>query len=224
MITVAIAEDHQSLIDGIELLLKYEEGISIIGTSNDGQKLLDIVRLKQPKVVIMDIRMPKLDGIETTKIITKEFPHIKVIAFSMFDQDEAVIQMRDAGAKGYILKNSPLEELLNAIHTVMQGKMYYDTGINQRLFDHEGVLDDQAGVHTERGRSTKAKKTKSLLSKSEREILKLIAHNKTSSEIADVRFTAVSTVEKHRKNMMRKLGLSGKGELLKYAIEKKYDF
>ncbi len=209
MITVAIAEDHQSLIDGISLLLKYEEGISIIGTSNDGRDLLDIVRLKQPKVVIMDIRMPKLDGIEATKIIMKEFPHTKVIAFSMFDQDQAVIQMRDAGAKGYILKNSPLEEILKAIHAVMQGKVYYDTGIDQSLFDDAFA---------------KAKTPKSVLSKSEREILRLIAQNKTSSEIADVRFTAVSTVEKHRKNMMRKLGLSGKGELLKYAIEKKYDF
>ncbi len=208
MITVAIAEDHQSLIDGITLLLKYEEGISIIGTSNDGKNLLDIVRLKQPKVVIMDIRMPRLDGIEATKIITKEFPHIKVIAFSMFDQDQAVIQMRDAGAKGYILKNSPLEELLKAIHAVMQG-IYYDAGIDQQLFDDAFA---------------KAKTPKSILSKSEREILKLIAQNKTSSEIADIRFTAISTVEKHRKNMMRKLGLSGKGELLKYAIERKYEF
>lgn len=209
MITVAIAEDHQSLIDGIELLLKYEEGISIIGTCNDGKDLLNIVRLKQPKVVIMDIRMPKLDGIEATKVIKKEFPHIKVIAFSMFDQDEAVIQMRDAGAKGYILKNSPLEELLKAIHAVMEGKVYYDTGIDESLFDNA---------------SAKAKTPKSVLSKSEREILRLIAQNKTSSEIADIRFTAVSTVEKHRKNMMRKLGLSGKGELLKYAVQKKYEF
>jgi len=125
MITVAIAEDHQSLIDGINLLLKYEEEISVIGTANDGEELLKIVRLKQPKVVIMDIRMPKIDGIETTKIIKKEYPHIKVIAFSMFDQDQAVIQMRDAGASGYILKNSPLEELLKAIHAVMEGKVYY---------------------------------------------------------------------------------------------------
>jgi len=209
MITVAIAEDHQSLIDGINLLLKYEEEISVIGTANNGAELLEIVRLKQPKVVIMDIRMPKIDGIETTKIIKKEFPHIKIIAFSMFDQDQAVIQMRDAGACGYILKNSPLEELLKAIHAVMEGKVYYDKEIDPQLLDPE---------------SAKAKTPKSVLSKSERAILKLIAQNKTSSEIADIRFTAVSTVEKHRKNMMRKLGLSGKGELLKYAIEKKYDF
>jgi len=209
MITVAIAEDHQSLIDGINLLLKYEEDISVIGTANDGAALLDIVRLKQPKVVIMDIRMPKIDGIETTKIIKKEFPHIKVIAFSMFDQDQAILQMRDAGASGYILKNSPLEELLKAIQTVMQGKVYYDKEIDPQLIDHELSL---------------AKRPKTVLSKSERAILKLIAQNKTSSEIADIRFTAGSTVEKHRKNMMRKLGLQGKGELLKYAVEKTYDF
>jgi len=209
MITVAIAEDHQSLIDGINLLLKYEEEISVIGTANDGEELLKIVRLKQPKVVIMDIRMPKIDGIETTKIIKKEYPHIKVIAFSMFDQDQAVIQMRDAGASGYILKNSPLEELLKAIHAVMEGKVYYDKEIDPKLIDPE---------------TAQAKTPRSILSKSEREILKLIAQNKTSSEIAEVRFTAVSTVEKHRKNMMRKLGLSGKGELLKYAIQSKYDF
>ena len=209
MITVAIAEDHQSLIDGINLLLKYEEDIAVLGTANDGEALLNIIRLKQPKVVIMDIRMPKIDGIETTKIIKKEFPHIKVIAFSMFDQDQAVIQMRDAGASGYILKNSPLEELLKAIHTVMEGKVYYDKHIDHRLIDPE---------------LSQSKTSKSVLSKSERAILKLIAQNKTSSEIADIRFTAVSTVEKHRKNMMRKLGLSGKGELLKYAIQSKYDF
>lgn len=210
MITIAIAEDHQALIDGMQLLLKYEEGISIIGTANDGQKMLEIVRLKQPKIVITDIRMPKLDGIALAKAIKKEFPHIHIIAFSMFDQDNAFLQMREAGAKAYVLKNSPLEEILNAIHAVSQGQEYYDTGLNLSL------LEDNAFA--------KAKSNKALLSKSELEILKLIGQNKASSEIAALRFTAVSTVEKHRKNMMRKLGLSGKGELLKYAIEKKYDF
>lgn len=209
MITIAIAEDHQALVDGIELLLKYEENISIVGTANDGETLLNITRKKQPKIVITDIRMPKMDGIEVTKLIKKEFPNIKVIAFSMFDQDEAVIQMRDAGASGYILKNSPLDEILTAIHAVTEGKVYYDASIDERLIDPAFA---------------KANTKKTLLSRSEKEILKLIAQNKTSSEIADIRFTAVSTVEKHRKNMMRKLGLSGKGELLRYAIEKKYDF
>tara|TARA_R110002051_G_scaffold160901_4_gene232533 strand:- start:45928 stop:46560 length:633 start_codon:yes stop_codon:yes gene_type:complete len=210
MITVAIGEDHQALIDGIQLLLQYEEHIEVVGTANDGEALLQIVRRKQPKVVIMDIRMPKLDGIESTKIIRKEFPHIKVIAFSMFDQEAAVIQMRAAGATGYILKNSPLEEILKAIESVIQGKEYYDSGL-------EAYLESSAFAKANTSK-------KSVLSKSEKEILKLIAQNKTSSEIADIRFTAVSTVEKHRKNMMRKLGLSGKGELLRFAIERKYEF
>ncbi len=207
MITVAIAEDHQSLIDGIHLLLKYEEEISIIGMVNDGEALLELVRKKQPKVILTDIRMPKIDGIAVTKIIKQEFPHIKIIAFSMYDQDNAIKQMIEAGASGYLLKNSPLEEVLQAIQEVAKGNTYFDAAINIAT-----IIDSPS--------STK----KSLLTKSEKEILNLIGQGKTSSEIAAFRFTSVSTVEKHRKNMIRKLGLHGKGELLRYAIEKKYDF
>ncbi len=208
MITIAIAEDHQSLIDGIELLLRYEEEISIVGMANDGEKLLDIVRKKQPKIVLTDIRMPKIDGIVVTKIIKKELPHTKIIAFSMFDQEDAVRQMIDAGASGYLLKNSPLEEVLSAIHQVIRGETYFDAAIDISLFSKDG----------------KQSAKKQLLSKSEREILKLIGQGKTSSEIAAIRFNSVSTVETHRKNIIRKLGLHGKGELLRYAIEKKYNF
>ncbi|WP_109097701.1 response regulator transcription factor [Aquimarina sp. AU58] len=208
MITVAIAEDHQSLIDGVELLLRYEEEISIVGMANDGEKLLNIVRRKQPKVVLTDIRMPKIDGIAATKIIKKEFPHTKIIAFSMFDQEDAVRQMIDAGASGYLLKNSPLEEVLTAIQHVAKGETYFDADIDPSLFSKDA----------------KQAPKKQLLSKSEREILKLIGQGKTSSEIAAIRFNSVSTVETHRKNIIRKLGLHGKGELLRYAIEKKYDF
>lgn len=208
MTTIAIAEDHQALIDGIELLYRYDDHFSIVGMANDGQELLKIIEKKRPNVVIMDIRMPKMDGIEATKIITKEYPDTKVIAFSMFDQDQAVHQMREAGALGYVLKNSSLAVLDTAIKTVMSGQEYYDPSLE---------MEDNSAF-------AKAKKDTSPLSKSERAILKLIAQNKTSSEIAAERFTATSTVEKHRKNMMRKLGLRGKGELLRYAIERKYDF
>lgn len=209
MITVAIAEDHQSLVDGITLLLKYEEGISIVGTANDGEELIEVVRRKQPKVVLTDIKMPKKDGIAATKLIKKEFPHTKVIAFSMFDQEEAIQRMLEVGVDGYLLKNSPLEEVLAAIKSVARGTPYFDATI-----DVKSISNSIA----EKG------KEKPLLSKSEREILRLIGEGKTTSEIANLRFTAVSTVEKHRKNMIRKLGLSGKGELLRYALEKKYDF
>jgi len=207
MITLALAEDHQSLVDGISLLLKYEENIEIIGTANDGEALLKIVELKQPKVVLTDIKMPKMDGITVTKKIKSQFPHIKVIAFSMFDQEDAVKQMLEAGASGYLLKNSPLSEVKAAIEAAGRGETYFDSNLEMESITY----------------STPSK-NKALLTKSEREILRLIGEGKTTSEIASLRFTAVSTVEKHRKNMIFKLGLSGKGELLRYALERKYDF
>jgi len=207
MIRVAIAEDHQAMADGINLLLKYEENISIVGTAGDGQTLLDIVRHKRPHVVLTDIKMPKIDGFQATKTIKKEFPEIKVIAFSMLEKDANIAKMIDAGVSGYLLKNSPLEEVLNAITCVAGGGQFFDSNI-----DHERIKE-----------SSKRTKEKPLLSKSEREILQLIGDGKSTSEIANLRFSAVSTVETHRKNMIRKLGLSGKSELLRYAIEVKYD-
>ncbi|PRX53824.1 response regulator [Flagellimonas meridianipacifica] len=204
MITVAIAEDHQALIDGIRSYIKYEDDISIVGHANNGEELLKLVRLKQPKVVLCDIRMPKLDGIEATKTILKELPYTKVIAFTMFDQEEAVQQMLAAGAQGYILKNSSLEVVLEAIRTVSSEKTYYDKKIHQP--------------------SAEKNSSKSVLSSREREILQLIAKGRTSHQIADELFIGKSTVDTHRKNMIRKLGLSGAGELLRYAVEKKYKF
>ncbi|MEK6154551.1 response regulator transcription factor [Flavobacteriaceae bacterium 3-367] len=204
MITVAIAEDHQALIDGIQSYVEYEEDIKIIGHANDGEALLEIVRKRAPTLVLCDIRMPKLDGIAAAKIIQKEHPTTKVIAFTMFDQEEAIRQMLDAGAVGYILKNSSLQVVLEAIRTVAGGSTYFDKKIHL---------------------PTAEKNTsKSILSSREKEILGLVARGKTSHEIADQLFIGKSTVDTHRKNMIRKLGLSGAGELLRYALERKYDF
>jgi len=204
MITVAIAEDHQALIDGIISYLKHEDDIEIIGHANNGEELLKLVRLKQPKVVLCDIRMPKLDGIEATKCILKEFQNTKIVAFTMFDQDDAVQQMLAAGAHGYILKNSSLDVVLEAIRTVYDNKTYYDKKIH--------IPDGEKNS------------TKSVLSAREREILQLIGNGHTSHQIADMLFIGKSTVDTHRKNMIRKLDLSGAGELLRYAVEKKYEF
>jgi two-component system nitrate/nitrite response regulator NarL len=204
MITVAIAEDHQALIDGMLSYLEYEEDISIVGYANDGKALLEIVRRKQPNVVICDIRMPKMDGIVATRHIKKEFPHINVLAFTMYDQDKAVQQMLDAGATGYILKNSPLKVVLEAIYTLSDNKTYYDAKLNIE--------------QVSKNSST------SILSRREKEILALIAQRKTSQEIADLLFISKSTIDTHRKNMIQKLQLQGANELLGYAIEQKYAF
>lgn len=203
MIRLVIAEDHNSLIDGIKLFLEYEEDIQFVGYANNGQELCALVKLKRPDVVITDIRMPVMDGITATIEILKAQPAIKVIAFTMFDQDEAVQQMLKAGAKGYILKNSSLKELLSAIRTVHLGNTYYDPGI---------VTSESTA------------KTKGPLSKRQVEILKLIAQGKTNQEIADQLFIGKTTVETHRKNMIRILNLKGAGELLRYALESKYKF
>lgn len=204
MITVAIAEDHQALIDGIQSYLKYEDDIKIVGYANDGEALLGIVQKKSPSIVLCDIRMPKIDGIAVAEIIQKQYPETKVIAFTMFDQEEAVRQMLEAGVAGYILKNSPLQVVLEAIRAVGMGKTYFDKKIHLP--------------------SAEKNKSKSVLSSREKEILGLISRGKTSHEIADQLFIGKSTVDTHRKNMVRKLGLSGPGELLRYAMEKKYDF
>lgn len=207
MIRMAIAEDHQSLIDGLVLQLKYEEDIEIVGTVNDGEALLDLVRLKEPHMVITDIRMPKMDGIQATKTLKKEFPNLKVLAFTMFDQDRAVDEMLAAGASGYILKNTRLKEVLRAVRTVAQGDTYFDASLN-------------VGTRADKARKT----TKGKLTRRQKEILKLIGEGKTSREIGEALFIGIHTVDTHRKNMTKILGLKGKGELLRYALEKKYRF
>jgi two-component system, NarL family, response regulator NreC len=205
MIRLVIAEDHNALVDGVKLLLEKEDDINFVGYANNGEGLCDLVKLKRPDVVITDIRMPVMDGITATREILKLEPSTKVIAFTMFDQDEAVQQMLDAGAKGYILKNSSLHELLLAIRAVYNGGAYYDPGIQM-----PGYVSKS--------------KHKGQLSKRQIEILKLIARGKTNQEIADQLFIGKTTVETHRKNMIRILNLKGAGELLRYALESKYDF
>jgi two-component system, NarL family, response regulator NreC len=203
MITLAIAEDHQALIDGIRSFLEYEEDITVLGEANDGEMLIDLVRKKQPQIVLTDIRMPKCDGICATKTIKKEFPNTKIIAFSMFDQAEAIHQMKDAGASGYIMKNSSLKKVLEVIRIVAKNGSYFDDDITTTdLTSKEEIV----------------------LSTREKEILRLIGEGKTSQEIADILFIGKSTVDTHRKNILKKMNIQGKTDLIRFAVERKYDF
>lgn len=213
MITIAMAEDHQMLIDGVKSFFEYDDTIKIIGTVNNGDELVKLVSLKQPKIVITDIRMPIMDGIQATKIIKKKFPHIKVLAMTMFDQPEAIKQMLDAGATGYILKNSGIKMLTEAIETLAKGEPYFDSNVAFNFMNN--YMESNVTI----GKSEKV-----ILSNREKEILNLIANGKTSKEIAEALFIAKTTVDTHRKNMIRKLNLSSGNELVKYAIDKKYQF
>jgi len=203
MITLVIAEDHQALIDGIRSFLEYEEDITVLGEANDGEMLIDLVRKKQPQIVLTDIRMPKCDGISATKTIKKEFPNIKIIAFSMFDQAEAIHQMKDAGVSGYIMKNSSLKKVLEAIRIVAKNGNYFDDSITT---------------------TDVTSKEEIVLSTREKEILRLIGEGKTSQEIADILFIGKSTVDTHRKNILKKMNIQGKTDLIRFAVERKYDF
>ncbi|MBP6558125.1 MAG: response regulator transcription factor [Flavobacterium sp.] len=203
MITLVIAEDHQALIDGIKSFLKNESDIEIIGHANDGFALIEIVRQLKPNVVITDIRMPKCDGIMATKTIKTELPDTKIIAFSMFDHDDAISQMREAGASGYIMKNSSLQTVLDAIRAVSQGYSYF---VNEAENEYE------------------ISKNELVFSSREKEILLLIAEGKSSQEIAETLFIEKSTVDSHRKNMSKKIKIIGKTDLTKFAIERKYDY
>lgn len=204
MIRVIIAEDHQALIDGIKLSLENENDMEVVGEANDGEELIKLVDLKKPDVIITDIRMPKCDGITATRIIKKKHPSIEIVAFSMFDQAEAVKQMQEAGASGYIMKNSSLIKLIEAIRTVANHKTFFDSDI---------VADKSSGNND-----------MIMLSKREKEILRLIGEGKTSNEISDMLFIGKTTVDTHRKNILKKLNIHGKSDLVRFAVERKYDF
>jgi two-component system nitrate/nitrite response regulator NarL len=214
-IKIIIVEDHQSMIDGIGLLLKHEEDIQVLGYFKDGKAVVEFLRNQSendlPDVILTDIKMPEMNGVELTRIVKEQFPFIEVVAFSMLAKESVVLQMLQAGVSGYLLKNSSLQFILDAIKEVYSGTTFYDHNIKDIV---ENYLKNPR-----KNQATKPIK----LTKSEREILTLIGEGKISSEIAEIRFTAVSTIEKHRKNMIRKLGLTGKNDLLRYAVEKKYD-
>ncbi|WP_026777631.1 response regulator transcription factor [Polaribacter sp. Hel_I_88] len=213
MITVIMAEDHQMLIDGVKSFFEYNDEINIIGSVNNGDELVKLVSLKQPKLVITDIRMPIMDGIQATKIIKQKLPHINILAMTMFDQPEAIKQMLDAGATGYILKNSGIKMLSKAIVAVANGQTFFDPNVAFNFMNN--YIENQVTIGTS---------NKIILSNREKEILNLIANGKTSKEISETLFIAKTTVDTHRKNIIRKLDLSSGNELVKYAIDMKYKF
>lgn len=202
MIRLLITDDHEALRDALKLLFKNDDAIELVGTASDGKELMEILQIKRPHVLVTDISMPRMNGVAVCKKALEIIPHIKVIAFSMFEDQQAIKDMIDAGAHGYVLKRKSLHEVRNAVIAVSKGERYFDASI-----DEHSILNNEKA------------NTKTILSHTEREILKLIAQGKSSSDIATERFTAVSTVIKHRKNMIHKLKLEGKGELLRYAMQ-----
>jgi two-component system, NarL family, response regulator NreC len=206
-IKVLIADDHQIMREGLRSMLEQEHDIQVVGEAEDGRATLSLARELTPDVIIMDVGMPDLNGIEATRQITGEMPRVKVVALSMHDDRRFVLNMLKAGAAGYMLKDCAFKDLAKAIRVVMTNKTYLSSEVADIV-----VKDYLAS--TSQGASSAFQ----LLSPREREVLQLIAEGKTSAQIADSLHISVKTVETHRQQIMVKLKIKSIAELTKYAI------
>jgi two-component system nitrate/nitrite response regulator NarL len=197
MIRVLIAEDHQSVVDGVKLALNNEPDLCLVGSVTDGVQLLEQTAILKPDVVITDIRMPNMSGVEATREIIKQFPDMPVIAFSMFDNPEVFAQMKQAGAKGYLLKIASLATLVDAIRVVAAGDYFFDPLLMKSALPHPELM----------------------LSPRERDIVRCIGQGKSSQEIADTLFISKETVNTHRKNILKKIQEYGMSDLIRFAME-----
>lgn len=207
IIQIIIADDHSIIRDGISALLKGGKQIEVAGTAANGREVIELLRTISADIVIMDINMPHCNGLEATKIITKEFPDVKVIALTMYDQSDSVKTMVEAGAWGYLFKDSTREELIDAIETVFKGRKYF----NNKIFELLLMNSENATEENET--------EKSILTIREKEVLKLIAAEMTSQQIADKLFLSIKTVNAHRRNLIQKAGVKNTAGLVKYALE-----
>ncbi|HOU95198.1 MAG TPA: response regulator transcription factor [Bacteroidales bacterium] len=206
-IKIIIVDDHQLFRNGLRLLLEANPEYEIIGEASNGQEFLNIISKTDPDIVLMDINMPELDGIEATKQALKIKPDLNIIALSMYGEEEYYYKMTDAGAHGFLLKNSDISEVHEAINTVYKGGSYF----SQELLHN--VIQKIKHRETE----TKAAR----LSKREKEILLKICEGLSNQEIADTLFISKRTVDKHRANLLAKTNSKNTASLILYAIKNK---
>lgn len=205
MVRLLIADDHQVLIDGFKSIFDYEEGIHVVATALNGQEVLDHLKDIEVDVILLDINMPVLNGVETTKRITKKYPRVKVIALSMYDQQSYFKRMMQYGARGYLLKNDPIDEILTAINTVMEGQRYISEKLRDQLSSIEFLTGSKQDVE---------------ISARELDVLKLISEGMTDTEMAEKLFISSHTVNSHRKNLLSKFNAKNSAVLVKKALEK----
>jgi len=209
-IRVLLADDHTLLRSGIRALLEDEPDILVVGEADDGREAVRLAHQLRPNLVLMDIAMPLLNGLEATRQIKREHPEIKVLVLTMYDHEEYFRQVLEAGASGYIIKRAAANELVAAIRAVSSGESVLSPAITRYL------VEDYLS-----GESRKDEEDPDTLSPREREVLQLIAEGKTSREIAELLNLSIKTVQSHRASLMRKLDLHDRGDLIKYAIQKK---
>lgn len=208
MIKVLLADDHQIVLDGLRLMLDKEANINVVGMVNNGAEVLNFLRSNSVDIAIVDLKMPKMNGIEVIEHIVKEYPNIYTLVLSMHNEQAFIKKLIEVGVNGYILKNKGQEELVEAINDIAEGKPYFGKEVTQKLIeqiksDAQKKVDDHPP-----------------LTRREKEVLKLIADGHTTPQISELLFIAHSTVETHRRNLIDKLGVdnSTKG-LIKWALQ-----
>ncbi len=204
-VKIIIADDHQLFIDGIKSILNKELEMSIIGEANNGLELIQLLEKGiKPNIILTDIRMPIMTGISLTKILTKEYPNIPILALSMYDQEIDIIEMLEAGAKGYVTKNVKKKELITAIHTLLNGNFYFCKNLD---FDIDNF------------RNTTQETSKKKLTRRENEILTLLVKGRTTLQMAQELKLSKFTIDTHRKNIHKKLKIKSNTGLVNYALK-----
>lgn len=201
---VFIVDDHQLVVDGLRSLLDNEAQYTIVGYSNQPKDVMDMLDRLKVDILITDINMPGMTGVELTRNVKKKFPNLKVLALSMFGERQVIKEMIDAGISGYILKNTGKQELLEALAKLANGQNFFGEEVTQELM--KSFRADGEGSH---------------LTNREIEIIRLIENEYSNKKIADLLFISERTVETHRKNIFRKTGTQSIVGLLKYAYDHK---
>jgi two-component system, NarL family, response regulator NreC len=210
VIRLLIADDHGIVRAGLKLLLERVADIAVVGEAADGQQAIRLARELAPDVVVIDIGMPLLNGLDATARITQESDRVCVIVLSMYADESYIVRALDAGARGYLLKDTADEDLERAIRSVAIGRPFFSPPIARAL------LEDYVRLMRER----RVKDSYDLLTGREREILQLIAHGKSNKEVAAILDMSPHTVETHRQHMMQKLGLHNTAEIVLYAVRR----
>lgn len=210
-ISVLIVDDHAILRDGLKIAINTDENLMVAGEASEGKEAIELIDELDPTVVVMDVNMPGMNGIETVKEIRKKNKSIKILMLTMHEDEDYIFDAISSGVDGYIFKMSDMELFIEAVKTVAAGQNYYAPKVSETLIDN--YKNKQHKKH-KKGEQTP-------LTKREKEILRMIADGETTNNIAEKLFISFFTVSKHRKNIMKKLKVKNTAELVRYAFENK---
>jgi DNA-binding NarL/FixJ family response regulator len=216
-VKLMVVDDHQMFIDGIKAILKSSPEIKVVAEALSGAKALEIIEKVRPQVLITDISMPEMTGDELTKIITRRYPEINVLALSMHNNIETINLMINAGVKGYILKNTGKKELIDAVLTVSMGKNYFSVEVKDAL------LEKYISTSANEEKPVKNTAKKVYLTRREKQIIKLVIDGYSNTEIAEKLNLSVYTITSHRRNIYSKTMVNNVASLIDYIREEDID-